>query len=522
MVKFEVPTAIKNHIGVCMKCAPCKQEENEMGLGSAIKEEASWGKTANGADAKVATGSALLDMFGRAGAMRGADAMDKQIMISQAFKENADLAVKLLFYTRDVREGYGERDTFNTMLRWLAFESKESVEKNLWAILEFGRASDLYALVGTPAEDAMWEFMRNQFELDYKNMQAGKSISLLAKWMASPNSRTVKKKQLGKLTAKALGYSYKNMRELKQKISAMRKYLDLPEVKMAAGKWSEIEYSTCASKALLYHKNAFARHDEQRWQEYLESVNKGEEKMNTGTLTPCDIVGKYNNLHEVDKALETMWDNLEDVNKGNVLVMADTSGSMFWGHYGMRPIDVSVAMAIYFAKHNKGDLKNTFMTFESDPHFIEIKEASLFDTIQAVKKVEWGNSTNLEKAFDKLLETCIKGEVSQEEMPEAILVVSDMQINDASSQCEGDGRMTFFDRMSKRYEKVGYKMPQLVFWNVNAQRATFHASKNDAGASLVSGFSVNVFKQVIECIGSTPYELMMSILESERYKDIVA
>lgn len=506
-----------------MKCAPCKQEENKMGLGSAIREEASWGKTDNGADAKVATGSALLDMFGRAGAMRGADDTDKQIMISQAFKENADLAVKLLFYTRDVREGYGERDTFITMLRWLAFNSKESVEKNIWAILEFGRASDLYALVGTPAEDAMWEFMKNQFELDYKNMQAGKSISLLAKWMASPNSRTAKKKQLGKLTAKKLGYSYKNMRELKQKISAMRKYLDLPEVKMAAGKWSEIEYSTCASKALLYHKNAFAKHDGQRWQEYLESVNKGEEKMNTGTLTPCDIVGKYNGLCFVDKALETMWDNLENIDKGNVLVMADTSGSMCWHRYGgLMPIDVSVALAIYFAKHNKGDLKNLFMTFESNPHFIEIKESSLFDTIQAVKKAGWGNSTDLEKAFEKLLATCIKGNVSQEEMPKAILVVSDMQINAASSQCGEDGRMTFFDRMSKRYEEAGYKMPQLVFWNVNAERATFHASKNDAGASLVSGFSVNVFKQVIECIGSTPYELMMSILESERYKDIVA
>lgn len=506
-----------------MKCAPCKQEENKMGLGSVIREEASWGKTTNGAEARVATGSALLDMFGRAGAMRGADEIDKQIMISQAFKENADFAVKLLFYTRDVREGYGERDTFYTMLRWLAFESKESVEKNLWAILEFGRASDLYALVGTPAEDAMWEFMRNQFELDYKNMQAGKSISLLAKWMASPNSKTAKKKQLAKMTAKALGYSYKNMRELKQKISAMRRYLDLPEVKMAAGKWGEIEYSTCASKALLYHKNAFARHDMQRWQEYLESVNKGEEKMNTATLTPCDIVAKYNDLDHVDKALETMWDNLEDVNDGNVLVMADTSGSMFFNHCGgLRPIFVSVAMAIYFAKHNKGDLKNTFMTFESDPHFIEIKEASLFDTINAVKKVEWGNSTNLEKAFDKLLETCIKGGVSQEEMPKAILVVSDMQINAASSACEWDGHISFFKSMSKKYEKAGYKMPQLIFWNVNAKKATFHASKDDAGASLVSGFSVNVFKQVIKSIGSTPYELMMNVLESERYKDIVA
>ena len=416
-----------------------------MGLGSAIREEASWGKTTNGAEARVATGSALLDMFGRAGAMRGADEIDKQIMISQAFKENADFAVKLLFYTRDVREGYGERDTFYTMLRWLAFESKESVEKNLWAILEFGRASDLYALVGTPAEDAMWEFMRNQFELDYKNMQAGKSISLLAKWMASPNSKTAKKKQFAKMTAKALGYSYKNMRELKQKISAMRRYLDLPEVKMAAGKWGEIEYSTCASKALLYHKNAFARHDMQRWQEYLESVNKGEEKMNTATLTPCDIVAKYNDIDHVDKA-----------------------------------------------------------------------------TINAVKKVEWGNSTNLEKAFDKLLETCIKGGVSQEEMPKAILVVSDMQINAASSACEWDGHISFFKSMSKKYEKAGYKMPQLIFWNVNAKKATFHASKDDAGASLVSGFSVNVFKQVIKSIGSTPYELMMNILESERYKDIVA
>ena len=490
------------------------------GLGNAIKEEASWGKTWNGADAKVKTGSACLDMFGRAGAMRQASVTDKELLLSKAFAEDADIAVKLLFYTRDIRGGYGERDTFTDMLRHLAEINVESVEKNLWAILEFGRAKDLYCLIGTHAEKAMWAFMKNQFELDLENMEQGKSISLLAKWLATPDSHSKRTAALGIKTAKKLGYKYVEVSKYSKKLKDLRKYLDLPEAKMCAGKWNEIEYSKCASKFLLKNRRALQRHDPDRYAEYFKKVDSGEEKINTGALTPCDIIQKV--AYDYTKELETMWNNLEDVCKGNAIVMADTSGSMTWASgKSMRPIDVAVALSMYFAQRNKGDLKDMFMTFNSTPQFVELNGATLKDNYNIVQKAPWGGSTNLEAAFNLLLRTCINGGVTQEEMPDAIVIVSDMQINCVRG-LNTSNRMTFYDAMKQKYEQAGYKMPQVVFWNVNALNSTFHASKEDAGVSLVSGYSANVFKQVMENIGTTPYELMMTVVNSERYKDIVA
>lgn len=489
-------------------------------LRAAIKEEASWGKTWNGADAKVTTGSACLDLFGRAGAMRHTDVTEKQLLISKAYAEDPDIAVKLLFYVRDIRGGYGERDTFQDMIRHLAEINPDSVHKNIWAILEFGRAKDLYSLIGTPVEGAMWQFMKDQFELDLQNMAEGKSISLLAKWIATPTSQSERTKELGKRTAKYLGYNFKTMSVYKKKLGALRKYLDLPEAKMCTGAWDQIEYSKCASKFLLKNRKAIMKHDGDRYSQYIESVSKGEATMHMDTATPCDIVHQVNSSYTKD--LETMWENLPDVCNGNAMIMCDTSDSMTWSsHGGVFPIEVAEALAIYFAQRNKGNLKDLFMTFNSSPRFVELNGATLRDNINIVRRADWGGSTNLEGAFDLLLRTCIDGKVTQEDMPDAIVIVSDMQINCVRG-LDSEHRMTFYDVMQQRYADAGYKMPQVVFWNVNASNPTFHATKSASGVSMVSGYSPNVFKQVMDNIGTTPYELMMAIVNSERYKDIVA
>jgi len=504
----------------------CIGGKRKMGdLRAAILEEASWGKTWNGADAKVTTDSACLDMFGRAGAMRASNLVDKQIMISKAYQEDPDIAVKLLFYVRDIRGGYGERDTFNDMIRHLASINPESVSKNIWAILEFGRAKDLYNLIGTPVEDAMWQFMKYQFELDLENMESGKSISLLAKWIATPDSNVEGTKELGKLTAKKLGYNFKTMSDYKKKLRKLRKYLDLPEAKMCAGEWDQIEYSKCASKFILKNRKAIMKHDSDRYSQYLENVNKGEATMHMGTTTPCDIIYQVRTNYTSD--LETMWNSLEDVCKGNAMVICDTSGSMTsydWSNRtknSVKPIDVAFGLAMYFAQRNKGNLKNLMMNFSDRPMFIELNASTLRDNYLIADRAPVNySSTDLEKAFMILLKTCVKGKLAKEDMPDAIVVVSDMQINCVSGI--RDEKVTFYDEMKRRYAEAGYEIPQVVFWNVNASNPTFHASRSVNGVSMVSGFSPNVFKQVMENIGTTPYELMMAVVNSERYRDIVA
>jgi hypothetical protein len=490
-------------------------------LKEAIDEERSWGKTWNGADTKINTLNPLLDMFARAGSMRKNSKSDKQDIFSEAWKCDKLLATKLLFYVRDIRGGYGERDTFCQMLATLADKSPETVEKNLWAVLEFGRAKDLYCLIGTKAENAMWNFMKAQFELDLKNMKQGKSISLLAKWIATPDAKSPRTKELGKLTAKELGYTFKTMREYKTKLRTLRAYLDIPEAKMATGKWDEIEYSKCASRFLLKNRNAFKKHDLDRYNKYIEAAKSGKVAMNMSTNTPYDVI--HTALHSSDKDddIEVMWDNLPDVCNHNVMVMADTSGSMDSGGQSYKPIEVALAMALYFSERNKGDLKDLFMTFSSRPEFCKVTGNTLKRRYINALGANWGMSTNLQGAFNKLLDLAVENNVPAEDMPEALLVISDMQINPGLiSGVDKDSRMTFYDYEKKKYNNAGYKMPQVIFWNVNALSPSFLASRSDNGVSLVSGISLNVFKQAMDSIGETPEQLMLKILNSERYSDI--
>ena len=490
----------------------------------AIKEENTWGKTWNGEDALRTTSNKCLDFFGRSGSMRSAEVSDKLNIFDAAYNEDADIAMKLLFHTRDIRGGYGERDTFNEIFAHLADTHPESVEKNLWAVLEFGRAKDLYSLLGTHEEASMWKFMKAQFELDVENMEQGNSISLLAKWIATPDAKSDKTAALGKKTAKMLGYDFKHMSEYKKKLRALRKYLDLPEAKMCAGKWDEIEYSKCASKFMLKNRKAFKRHDADRYQQFIDKVNSGEEKMNMGTVIPCDIMQKiYNGEYTPD--LEAMWKSLPDMNSGNAMVICDTSGSM-WNEWNLpadavKPGVVAFALAIYLAERNKGDLKNLFMTFSDHPTLVEIVGDTLAQKFKLLLNTDWGYTTNLEAAFETLLDICISHNVPADEMPDELIIISDMQINCVQG-IDKDTRMTFYDKMSKLYADAGYKIPHVVFWNVNASNATFHASGNVAGVHMVSGYSPNILKHVLESIGTTAYDLMMNVVNSERYMDIVA
>ena len=361
--------------------------------------------------------------------------------------------------------------------------------------------------------------MKAQFELDVANMKADKSISLLAKWIATPDASSNKTSALGKKTAKKLGYDYKNMRDYKKILRALRQYLDIPEAKMAAGKWSEIEYSKLASQCLIKHRAAFARNDNVRYVEFIDKAANGEVNMNTGAMTPCDIIREVDRNYTSD--LDTMWSNLEDYCEGNALVMCDTSGSMTSSYNNsMAPITVAVALSMYFAERNKGPLKDMFMTFESNPHLIEIDGANLYEKYNNIFRAPWGFSTDLEAAFDYLLKICKNNNVPQEDMPDALVIVSDMQINCVDGI--SNDKMTFYKKMEAKYEAAGYKLPQVVFWNVNASNPTFHAASDQAGATLVSGYSPAIFKTVMQNIGKTPMEIMMEVVNDKRYAPITA
>ena len=477
-----------------------------MSFAEEMRKEGNFTRTENGAVALNTTGDACLDLFSTIGSLRTAIEERIQTLFSEAYQENPLFATKIVFYARDIRGGLGERQTFRILLRYMAQHHPESLKSNLDLIGVVGRYDDLYSLIGTPLENDMWATMKKQFLEDLENLNQGNDISLLAKWIKTADASSKKTRAFGILTAQKLGYS---VYEFKRIVRRMRKQIKVVECLMSSNKWDEINYSAVPSRAMMIYRNAFMRHDEERFSSFINRAISGEETIHSGALYPYDIVSKILYQHEDNNVLEAQWKQLPNyVDEGtNAIVMADVSGSM-----DGRPLATSIGLAIYFAERNAGAYHNLFMTFSSNPTIVTLKGETLHQKIHNVKKADWGMSTNLKAAFDKVLDIALKGNVPQEEMPKSIIVISDMEIDNC-----GDRDWSFYDKMSKKFKKRGYQIPNIIFWNVDSRNNVFHADSTRKGVQLCSGQSIATFEQLMGCIDLTPIEFMEKVINSERY-----
>ena len=484
---------------------------------TALQEEDNFTLTENLATALKSTTSFLVDLFGQIGAFRTRSESDIEAAFSKAFAEDKLLATKMAFYARNIRGGLGERRVFRIIMRFLAKVYPEVAANNIDFIPEFGRYDDLYAFVGTEVEGIMWDFICDQWIADVYYMEKGEPISLLAKWLKSTNTSSKESVRLGKLTAKHLGLFEK---EYRKTLAALRKHIDVVEKKMTAQQWDNIDYSGVPSRAMTIYRKAFARHDEDGFTEYINKVSSGEEKIHASTLYPYDIMeqmklnwdwydrSNHFKFGEYDEVLELQWKALPNYIEGenNVLIMADTSASMQG-----RPIHTSIGLAIYFAERNKGAFKDKFMTFSERPSFVELKGETLYEKAKCIPAIV--ENTNLEAAFRLILETAIKHNLTVEDMPKSLVVISDMQFDYQTM----DSEMTWHDAMVKMFAENGYAMPNIIYWNVDSRRDTFQVTSEYQGVQLASGQSPSVFKSILNNIGKTPYEAMLAVLNDPVY-----
>jgi hypothetical protein len=488
-----------------------------------------WTYTENGQLARSSTGSSLLDLYGTVGSLRTRPT-DVTGMFVSAFAEDALLATKLSFYARNIRGGLGERRVSRYMYRWLAMNQPEIMVKNIHLVPVFGRWDDVYSFVGTPIETEVWQFVGENLTSDVEKANMGKPVSLLAKWLKSVNSSSPATCALGKYTAFRLGFSE---REYRKVLSYLRGKLGdaVVETKMSANNWSEIDFEKVCSKAMANSRKAFSKHDCERFGAYINAVQKGEAKINSGTLYPYDIIEKmglsfsYNygytrggsthnfSLNSWDAVLEEQWKALPDYveNGENVLIVADTSGSMEG-----RPVCTSIGLAIYFAERNKGQFHNKFITFSSEPSFVEIKGATLKEKVECIPSIV--ANTDLNAVFNLVLDVAVKNNLPQEEMPKMIVVISDMEIDSAEGR--STSKRDFTTYLKEEFRHAGYTLPEMVYWNVDSRQNIFHADKNEKGIQLASGQSPSVFKGILKSANVTAYNAMLEVLNSEEY-DVV-
>lgn len=505
-----------------------------MSFMNAIKNELDNEKqlTENGAVGFRTTGKKLLDLNFSVASLRSASEQQIINKFMDAYWEDPVLAMKWLFYGRDVRQGLGERRMFRVVFKHLARTQSKMITVLIAMIEEYGRWDDLWCLLDTDLAEDVILAVHTQFMSDRMNMAANKPISLLAKWLPSESASSKDTKRYASIIRKGLEMT---PRVYRQMLSSMRKYIDVVECKMSAKQWGEINYEAVPSRANLIYNDAFLRNDEERRRKYLSALEKGEVKINAGTLYPHDIVHKYGYASRVDTTLEGLWKALPDTVKGvgNTIVVADGSGSMtcrIGGNTSVTALDVANSLAVYFAERSSGEFKDKYITFSERPQLVDFSNAkTLRDKLSIARGHNEVANTNIEAVFNLILSTAINNNMSQEDIPANILIISDMEFDScATTNAQKSSgwwdysvrpTATLFETIAQKYAEHGYKLPRLVFWNVNSRTGTIPVKENDLGVALVSGFSVNIVNMVMSN-KLDPYECLLDVLNTERYQPI--
>lgn len=455
---------------------------------------------------------------------------------AKAFFENKLLAVKWLFLAGDVREGMGERRLFRIGMRFLAHTEPELAARLLPLIPEYTRWDNLIGLIGDcPLTARIIEIVKSQLDADIKNMAAKKPISLLAKWMPSINASSDEARATAKTLASAFGMTAKQYRTT---LSKLRAYLKLVEVDISAGNWQSVDYAAVPSKANLLYKNAFLKHDVTRRTQFLEKLKQGKTKINADVLFPHDIVYRYcggerwcSEPKAYDETLEQLWKALPDYVKGDgtTICVADGSGSMTApiGNTYITALNVANGLAIYFAERCSGQFKDKFITFSERPQIVDLSHCdNLHDKIGVALSYDECANTNIEAVFELILTTAVKHKMPQSELPSTVLILSDMEF-DACAESnsgiiynfQGTPNVRLFDAIKAKYEKRGYKLPRLVFWNIASRTHTIPLRENELGVALVSGFGPVSLTMALS--GKLdPLECLLEMINTPRYDKV--
>ena len=455
-------------------------------------------RTENGMRARKSTANACVDLFFKIGASRGKNIVPAFVA---AYAEDKDVALRIAQWARDVRGGSGERELYRQILKYLEKNDQSAAIALLKKTPEIGRWDDIFIFEDKQLKWEAFNMLGNA--LREKN-------GLAAKW--TPRQ--------GKLAAEIrtfFGMSPKFYRK------SLVELTNVVEQQMCAGKWDEINHSHVPSLAASRYKKAFTRHGHE-FAKYVEKLKAGDAdvKVNAAAVYPYDILKgvasfHYNNNYgktELDHIV-AQWEALPNyVGDASILPLVDVSGSMNTSIGGGKTtaMDVAVSLGLYLADKNKGKFKDTFLTFSSKPELLHLKGNVLQKTQQMVKS-SWDMSTDLHKAMDLILRTAVQGNVPQEEMPQMMLVLSDMQFN----QC---ARMdhTAMEMIRSKFAAAGYNTPAIVFWNLNA-KDNVPVKHDDSGVSLVSGFSPAIVKSILstDMDQFTPEGIMLKAVMVDRY-----
>ena len=463
------------------------------------------GSTLNGAVTNVSSLNRNVDLFFLIGASRGKDITST---FAAAFVEDSEVATRILQYGRDARGGAGERETFRKLFGYLLRTEPALASRVLAKIPELGRWDDVLITFGTSIE-------REGLRMIAAALNAGDG--LCAKWCPRQGAEANKIRSYMKLTPKAY-------RKLLVGLS------NTVEQKMCAQEWTDITYQHVPSVAAGRYQKAFLKHDPAGYTEYKAKLVSGEAKINASVAYPYDVI---RSLTHGDKAVAVaQWKALPNYLEGseeNIMPVVDVSGSMTSVASGsVTALDVAISLGLYVSERMGGVFKDTFMTFSGAPEMIKLK-GDLSQRYDQMSRSDWGMNTDIGAVFKLILSSAVKHKVDQKEMPTKILILSDMEFDQcitvggtytAGRYATGGSPVSVsaMEFIEKEYAAAGYKVPQVVFWNLNGRAGNSPVTYNKAGAALVSGFSPSIVKSVLGGEEMTPLSILLKTVMIQRYE----
>ena len=343
-----------------------------------------------------------------------------------------------------------------------------------------------------------------------------------------PDSRLIVIDTLQKVRTASKDNAYLGMSdaEYRKTLVELRKKIRIIENHLREKDYS-FDYAKQPSKAMFKYRKAFLRNDGERYNEFLEAVSSGEKQLHADNLAPYEIVrsaldanrwGFNARLTDGEKAaLNASWASLPDFcDNRNALAVVDTSGSMYCYDNAL-PAAVALSLGLYFGERNTGIFHNHFIEFSSRPQLIEIKGKTFAERLEYLCTFNEVADTNVEAVFDLILDAAVRNNVPQEELPETLYLISDMEFN----ACVRNASVSNFASAKRRFAEHGYRLPQIVFWNVASRNSNQPVTKNEQGVALVSGCTPRLFSMVASG-DLSPYSVMMDIIKSERYAKISA
>jgi len=512
-----------------------------------------YSKTDNNGVALATTNNIFLDLFINMTRDYSYDELSKNMHL--CMKKDPYKTIAIIFNCRDRKNGKKEKKISNYAIKWLKNNNWiKTYEGNIYNYInKYGCWKDILTKKYIDIDGIEIKLIAEELIKDKKKLNNGEKVSICAKWAPSENRKYDKRNFITEKIARIIYEKLENNNELtddisikynnklkefyrKEYITPLRNKINIIEKKMCNNDWDKIEYEKVPGVASKKFKNAFMKHDKERYDEYLKNVMSGNSKINVTGILPHELVNYYllNPTLEIDNTIESQWKTiLQDMKStelfNNLISVVDVSGSMFSAKNGSIPAQVAIALGLLISNCTTGSFKNKVITFHHIPTFHEINGETLKEQVESIRNADWGYNTNFESIADLIINYGIDNNLNDSDMPKKLVILSDMQFDEAvknyneyneyneyseDNDINNNKLELLYNTFSNNFINNNYVVPKLIYWNLNSDNTkSFPVDSKVENTAIISGFSEQLLKIFMEYDDFNPEIVLNNILQ---------